>query len=675
VPEDVLGAEDEGGKESQEREKETEENSKELVPAIDVKRLQREDREINRYIKYLEEKELPDDAGDAKAIVAEAAHMWLDEEGRLVRTWWPQREGVRANTRQQVVVPRCLRDDLMRAAHDDMLGGHLGRERTYLRLREKYWWPYQYKEVEEWVRTCEACQAKKDPRIPKAGQLEPIPVSQVFERMGMDLVGPLPKTAKGNKYLLVMVDYLSKWAEAFPLPKDNAEAVAEKFVEEVICRFGAPKILLTDRGKQFTGKLMTEVNRLLGIRKDTTTAYHPQTDGLVERFNHTLIDMIAKFVAGHQKDWDIYIPYVLFAYRTSPQGSTGDSPFYLMMGRTPMAPEDIAMGAKGDAEKMPEVLKRLGEARELAKKNIEWAQAKQREQYNQQREAQEFGIGQLVLVSVPAVKKGRVRKLTSKWRGPYIVLGRRGGNNYFVRAKDNEKDTQVIHVERMKPYFSPKEPEGELEVEEIVDWRFDAEGKKEFLVKWRAMTDRYNEWIKERDVHAPEAMRKFLRRIEKGKEKEQVSVDAPEEDKGIRISDKMNMEEEAMKGEDALGLGGGRKKERKDEGEKKRRETKKVPAEDGSRLASNRRKNSKKNNFEENEEKKVGKVPEKEFGREEQEVTLTGEAMEEIQRRYEEEKAEWERKTMKGRKAKRTRHLRKKNPHLEDEMEAKGEGM
>ena len=107
----------------------------------------------------------------------------------------------------------------------------------------------------------------------------------------------------------------------------------------------------------------------------------------------------------------------------------------------------------------------------------------------------------------------------------------------------------------------------------------------------------------------------------------------------------------------------------------KRRETKKVPAEDGSRLASNRRKNSKKNNFEENEEKKVGKVPEKEFGREEQEVTLTGKAMEEIQRRYEEEKAEWERKTMKGRKAKRTRHLRKKNPHLEDEMEAKGEGM
>lgn len=425
---------------------------------------------------------------------------------------------MRASTRQQIVVPQKLRDELLRSAHDDLLGGHLGRERTYQRLRDKYWWPRLYHDVEEWVKTCESCQAKKDPRHTKGGQLESIPVSRPFERMGMDLIGPLPKTYRGNKYILVMIDYLTKWVEAFALPKDTAEAVAEKFVEEVVCRFGAPEILLTDRGKQFLGKLMSQVNRLLGIRKENTTAYHPQTDGLVERFNHTLVDMLAKYVAGHQKDWDIYIPYVLFAYRVTPQESTGESPFYLMTGRTPITPEDVSMGVKTDAERLPEVIIRLKDARELARRSIEWAQDKQREAYNKRREEREFRTGQLVLVYVPAVKRGRVKKLTSKWRGPYIVIGKRGLNNYLVRAKDNERDIQAIHVERMKPYFDPSQPEGELEVQEILDWRIGVEGKKEYLIKWRAMTDRYNEWISEEDLHAPELLRKFKRHHRESKE-------------------------------------------------------------------------------------------------------------------------------------------------------------
>jgi len=110
------------------------------------------------------------------------------------------------------------------------------------------------------------------------------------------------------------------------------------------------------------------------------------------------------------------------------------------------------------------------------------------------------------------VKKGQAKKLTSKWRGPYVVMGRQGENNYFVCSKDNLKDVQVIHVDCMKVYYNPQEPEGELEVEEILDWWLNGNGEREYLLKWRAMTDRYNKWVPAKEVHAPEVVQWFVRR-------------------------------------------------------------------------------------------------------------------------------------------------------------------
>lgn len=142
----------------------------------------------------------------------------------------------------------------------------------------------------------------------------------------------LPYSKLGNRYVVVFSEYLTKWVEAFPVPSIEVPVIARLLVDEIFTSLGAPRTLLSDCGSNFLSSLVTEVCRLLNTKKVNTTAYHPQTDGLVERFNNTLAEAISSYVSSHQLDWDVYIPTILFAYRTSPSVSTGDTHFYLLRG-------------------------------------------------------------------------------------------------------------------------------------------------------------------------------------------------------------------------------------------------------------------------------------------------------------------------------------------------------
>ncbi len=172
--------------------------------------------------------------------------------------------------------------------------------------------------------------------------LTPIPVGGPFDSMGVDVIR-FPKSYLGNQYAVVFVDYLTKWPEVFPTEDQTALTIARLLVEKIIPRHGVPYELLSDRGAAFLSGLMMDVCELMGIHKVNTTAYHPQTDGLVEHFNRTLTDMLAKTVDKSGRDWDTRLPYIMFAYRTSMQESTRESPFYLMYGRDPQLPTESAL--------------------------------------------------------------------------------------------------------------------------------------------------------------------------------------------------------------------------------------------------------------------------------------------------------------------------------------------
>ena len=196
-----------------------------------------------------------------------------------------------------------------------------------------------FKDVEHWVKSCVECSMRKPPRNSEKAPLLPIPVG-AFDRVAVDVLGPFPPSSDGSRFL-VFSDYLTRWVEAFPVASVQATVIARLLVDEIISRHGAPRVLLSDRGTNFLSKIVEEVCNLFQNQKINTSSYHPQTDGLVERFNSTLCQSLSTYVSKNQKDWDEFIPLILFAHRTSVLDETGDSPFYVLYGREPRLPIDL----------------------------------------------------------------------------------------------------------------------------------------------------------------------------------------------------------------------------------------------------------------------------------------------------------------------------------------------
>ena len=173
---------------------------------------------------------------------------------------------------------------------------------------------------------------KSEPFKP-AGYMEYIEVNHPFEKVGIDLLGPFPKATTNARYIIVAVDYLTKWAETAILDSGSAEDVAAFFVTNLVLRHGTPKSIISDRGKCFMAELTQQMLKLLDTDHLTTTSYHPQTNGLCERLNHTQADMLSMYVNTNHNNWDQILPFVTFAYNTSREESTDYTPFYLMYGR------------------------------------------------------------------------------------------------------------------------------------------------------------------------------------------------------------------------------------------------------------------------------------------------------------------------------------------------------
>ena len=197
-----------------------------------------------------------------------------------------------------------------------------GSIKTYEKIKERFYWENMYSDIQCWVQTCTACQGKKGTKR-VWGQLQPIEVPHAFAMVGVDILGPLPKTPRGNTHIIVFSDYLTKWVEAgMTMGTPTSKDMADLLVTLIISRHGAPDALLSDRGSQFMSKMMMEVYRVLGMNKRSTTAYHPQCDGLVERFNRTLTMMLSLVIDKDNSDWDKKLSHVLFAYRTAVHKAT-----------------------------------------------------------------------------------------------------------------------------------------------------------------------------------------------------------------------------------------------------------------------------------------------------------------------------------------------------------------
>ena len=317
-----------------------------------------------------------------------------------------------------------------------------------------------FSDIQHWCRSCCDCATRKTPRNRHKAPLLPIPIQDAFDRISCDIVGFLPTTERGFSYVLVITEFLTKWYEAFPIKSIDAATIARIIVDEIFTRHGALRTLLTDRGSNFLSSLMKEVCHLLNIKKLNTTAYHPQTDGLVERFNGTLIESISMFCNSHQTDWDIFIPSILFAYRVSPCVATGDSPFYLLHGREPRLAPDVSLLPPTDlstsvAEHRRRIVTQVETAQSLARDNIARAQQLMKLQYDRTAADAPFEVGERCCVYTPKVKRGLKKKLCHLWHGPFRICRKLSSVHYQLRTCDNRLVATTVHANRMKHFYDP----------------------------------------------------------------------------------------------------------------------------------------------------------------------------------------------------------------------------
>ncbi|CAL9703512.1 unnamed protein product [Knipowitschia caucasica] len=360
--------------------------------------------------------------------------------------------------RWQIVVPKALRDGVLGACHGGAGSGHFGTTKTLYRLRQEYYWGQHRRDVEDFCRRCDECAAYKGPQDQSHAPLQQQAVGAPMERVAVDIMGPFPVSDQGNKYVMCAMDYFTKWPEAYALPDQEAETVADTLLEGMFSRFGTPDIIHSDQGRNFESRVFAALCDRLNLQKTRTTPLHPQSDGLVERFNRTMQQQLAILTAAHQRDWDKHIPLVLMAYRSAVQNSTNCTPALLMLGREIRTPAALAYGRPpGDLEDVPgpeyarKLQDRMESAHAFARDQLEKAGMRQKRNYDVRSKGKDFSTGDLVWVYNPKRKKGRCPKLDSHWDGPCRVLEQVGEVVYRVQVPPRGRKV-VLHRDRLAPY-------------------------------------------------------------------------------------------------------------------------------------------------------------------------------------------------------------------------------
>ena len=356
----------------------------------------------------------------------------------------------------QQIVPPSLVDQVLTSLHSATTGGHLGTAKLLEKVKQRFWWPGFKDDVQLFIKCCLECQKRRNPAQTHRHSLVEWKPSYPFHHISLDFMGPLP-TSRGNKVILLIGDHFTKWYEAVPLPDQRATTTASALIEHWISRFGCPHSIHSDQGRNFESRIFKELLRLLEIDKTRTTAFHPQSNSVIERMNRTLQNMLAKCVNEEQENWATQLPYVMMAYRSSIHESTGYSPQFLVQGRELTLPVDVMFpNPEKPSTSVDEFVqnrqKAFQRAFELVRANLNKNQKRRNALYNQRVHGPLYEDGQKVLLHSPAVPVGQTAKFSSPWRGPYVIVQCLNDVTYQIRELSTNKES-VVHYDRLKPFF------------------------------------------------------------------------------------------------------------------------------------------------------------------------------------------------------------------------------
>ncbi len=393
-------------------------------------------------------------------------NLWLSWDqlvlhgGILYKKW----ESVdKAQSALKLVVPKVLQKTVLKMSHDTALGGHLGVRKTYSKLQKKFHWYRMKESVRDWVMKCSICGAIKRPRKKPRAELEDCRVGAVLDHVDSDICGPFPETERGNKYVVTFQDKFSKWVEGYAIPDATAQTVAQKFVYEFCSRLGTPFELHTDQGRNYESSLFQEICKLLEVHKLRSSPFHPSANGMIEKFNDVLTDMIAAFVDKDQRNWDVHLPLLTAAYRCCAHDRTGLSPNKMMLGREVNLPIQVALGANPPAdhecycEYVEELRETMMAVHALAREHLQKNTERQKRDYDTRACTTIYKIGDLVYYVDETKTIGKSPKLQQKWIGPCVVVRKLSDLVYELKPGPKAK-CKRRHHDKLKPYLSDQIP-------------------------------------------------------------------------------------------------------------------------------------------------------------------------------------------------------------------------
>lgn len=352
---------------------------------------------------------------------------------------------------------------ILKACHDNpATGGHFGRDKTYAKISERYFWKGMKNDIAEYIKRCPKCFTVNPKLSKEAPALNSIHVPEkIWSLVGIDIIGPLHESSLGNKYIVAATDHFSKWSEAAAIADKSAKSVAD-FLYCIICRLGCMDTVISDQGREFVNEVVDTLMERFQTDHRITSAYHPQSNGQRERDNRTLKTALCKLVNEQGDDWDLYIPGVLFAYHTTIHSSTKCTPFEVMYGRPcklPVLAISSTAPVTADSECInPAVLENLISMRKdlclKVSSNITAAQHRQKEHYDRRHDGHKvIPVDSTVYIKNSKRVHRMGSKLEPRWIGPYVVVESMSkGRVKLKNVKTNQVLKNAYHASNLKVF-------------------------------------------------------------------------------------------------------------------------------------------------------------------------------------------------------------------------------
>ena len=406
------------------------------------------------------------DKVDAGPTDHRSKYLFVIDKGWLCRQLRDPEDPRQGVGTRVLVVPKRYRTEIVKIAHESLISGHLGIQNTLAKIQCQFYWPGIVEDVTRYCKSCDICQRTVDKgRVTKV-PLGKMPLIEVpFQRIAIDLVGPFqPPSARGHRYILTVIDYATRYPEALPLKNISTVDVAEALLE-VFSRLGFPLEMLSDLGTQFVSELMKEVSRLISVKQIYCTRYNPKNNGLVEKYNGLIKKILIRMCHEQPRQWDRYLPALLFALREMPTSSLGFSPFELLYGRNVRGPMSLVremwtretdqVEAQSEYQYVLDLKERLCRTWNLAHEQLGRMATKYKEYYDRKSKPRQLKVGDKVLVLLPTEHN----KLLLRWKGPYPVVERKYEYDYVVATESGRK---TYHINLLKKYFEREEPQQTL---------------------------------------------------------------------------------------------------------------------------------------------------------------------------------------------------------------------